>query len=63
MGLPEKPIKGVNLYRQNVLDLWEQAERAARNEHPDKNLSEGQVLGQISAAYIETDSPLKEGEQ
>ena len=62
MALPRKPIKGVNVYREGTLELWKQAVRAARNEHPAENPSEGQVLAEIAAAYIGTDSPLEGGD-
>lgn len=43
-------------------ELWEQAKRTVEREVPVENPREGEVLGQIAAAYIGTDGPLEGGD-
>lgn len=41
-------------------DLWEQAKKSVERDVPSDNPREGEVLGELAAAYIGTDGPLGE---
>lgn len=46
---------------QTEMDLWKRAEETAREDLNAENPREGEILGQICAAYLGTDGPLKGG--
>lgn len=62
MGLPAKPIKIVNFYRQTELALWQRATKTVREKYDAENAAEGTVTAQVAAEALNETGPLEGGE-
>lgn len=53
------PDKCVSIYGDDLAELWAAADQTARRRHNAPDASNGAVLAQICAAYLDTPGPLE----
>jgi len=51
MSQSDRPVKGVALYTESERELWERAEKEARQQM-DSTAREGEVLAEICAGFL-----------